>query len=217
MTRPALAIVTAGAVGAGVVTDRESFTAQSERPALSGALPCVIDALRAAGTALDELRLIAVCTGPGSFTGLRIGVALAKSIAQARDLPLVGVSSYDIAGADAQSFPMVAVVQGKRGFFYARALNAPGMEPRFASGSLETLEARFAGARFHLLHALTAAEQAVRTAHIAERDPSRADPAGWKTVQIEYGQRSNAEINWEARARPARRGGAANASKLDNR
>lgn len=69
--------------------------------------------------AISDLTAIAVATGPGSYTGLRIGVALAKGMAGAGDLPLVGVTTLDIL-AVAHPFQnararLLAVVQAGRG------------------------------------------------------------------------------------------------------
>lgn len=47
------------------------------------------------GVALEELSLLAVATGPGSFTGLRIGASAMQGLALARGLPLVGVPTLD--------------------------------------------------------------------------------------------------------------------------
>jgi tRNA threonylcarbamoyl adenosine modification protein YeaZ len=51
--------------------------------------------LRDGGSTLSDITAVAVGTGPGSFTGLRVGLATAKTIAYARKLPLVGVMSSD--------------------------------------------------------------------------------------------------------------------------
>lgn len=45
---------------------------------------------------LDQLEGLAVCNGPGSFTGLRIGVTAMKTLAQALERPLLGVSSLEL-------------------------------------------------------------------------------------------------------------------------
>lgn len=55
------------------------------------------DTLNAAGVTSDQLNAIVVCIGPGSFTGLRISLAAAKGMAEALDIPVVGVSLFDIA------------------------------------------------------------------------------------------------------------------------
>ena len=52
-------------------------------------------ALNDAGWSLDELDAIAVGLGPGSWTGLRVGLSTAKTLAQARNLPLLGVPTFD--------------------------------------------------------------------------------------------------------------------------
>src|SRR5947207_262118 len=52
--------------------------------------------LRRAGLTPDQLPGIAVALGPGSYTGLRIGLGLAKGLALAHDLPLIGVPTFEI-------------------------------------------------------------------------------------------------------------------------
>lgn len=47
----------------------------------------------------SDLTMVAVTNGPGSYTGLRIGVALAKGLAMVNNLPLIGVSTLDITAA----------------------------------------------------------------------------------------------------------------------
>jgi tRNA threonylcarbamoyl adenosine modification protein YeaZ len=56
-------------------------------------LPRIGRVLAGARVELRELGAIVVGTGPGAFTGLRVGVATAKALAHALDLPIVGVSS----------------------------------------------------------------------------------------------------------------------------
>lgn len=51
--------------------------------------------LDAAQIALDEVDALAVATGPGSWTGLRIGLTAMKTLAQTRDLPIAAVPSFD--------------------------------------------------------------------------------------------------------------------------
>lgn len=56
----------------------------------------VLAVLEEAGVGWSEVARIAVAVGPGSFTGIRVGVAAARGFAQARDIPLTGVGSLDI-------------------------------------------------------------------------------------------------------------------------
>lgn len=62
------------------------------------------------------LTAVAVCIGPGSYTGVRIGVALAKGIAVARQLPLIGISTLDIlvAAQPCDDRPLYAVFAAGR-------------------------------------------------------------------------------------------------------
>ncbi len=71
----------------------------------------------------DAVTALAVCTGPGSYTGVRIGVAFAKGMAQGRQLPLVGVSTLDIltAAQPRDERPLYALfAAGRQRVGYAR-------------------------------------------------------------------------------------------------
>jgi len=73
----------------------------------------------------DAVARIGVGLGPGSFTGLRIGIATARALAQARGLPLVPVSSLEalaLGAAGASTPPVIAaVVDARRGEVFAAA------------------------------------------------------------------------------------------------
>lgn len=79
--------------------------------------PAVQDVLKKAGIKIDDVQALAVALGPGSFTGLRIGLALVKGLALARNLPVVGVPTLDFMAASqpAREIPLIAVLQAGRG------------------------------------------------------------------------------------------------------
>ncbi len=59
-------------------------------------VPRIREMLESAGVTFEEITAVAVCVGPGSYTGVRIGVSAAKGMATVRRLPLVGVRTLDI-------------------------------------------------------------------------------------------------------------------------
>jgi tRNA threonylcarbamoyladenosine biosynthesis protein TsaB len=79
--------------------------------------PAVEDLLQRAGITIQDLTALAVATGPGSFTGLRIGIALTKGLAFTRRLPLIGIPTLDIMAIaqPAQDIPLVAALRAGRG------------------------------------------------------------------------------------------------------
>ncbi|MEX2162087.1 MAG: tRNA (adenosine(37)-N6)-threonylcarbamoyltransferase complex dimerization subunit type 1 TsaB [Anaerolineales bacterium] len=79
--------------------------------------PAIQQALDQTGIKANELKAVAVAIGPGSYTGLRIGLALAKGLAFSNRLNLLAVPSLDIAaaGQPVQALPLIAVLQAGRG------------------------------------------------------------------------------------------------------
>lgn len=97
---PVLAIDTATMVSSAAVATKERLLSevimQLKKPQSEVLMDHVIDALRTAHVAKNELTGIAVNIGPGSFTGLRIGLATAKMMAYALNIPVAGVSTNEV-------------------------------------------------------------------------------------------------------------------------
>ena len=79
------------------------------------------EALAAAGVGWDDVTRLAVGIGPGSFTGLRIGIATARGLAQARGLEVVGVSTLAALARGAEAERVLAVLDARRGEAFAAA------------------------------------------------------------------------------------------------
>jgi tRNA threonylcarbamoyladenosine biosynthesis protein TsaB len=105
----------------------------------------VVEVLESAGVDWPAVDRIAVGVGPGTFTGLRIGVATAHALARARDIPLVGVSSLHalargaVEADDVGEDSVGAVIDARRGEVFAagwatgevaHAAAVPLLEPR---------------------------------------------------------------------------------------
>jgi tRNA threonylcarbamoyladenosine biosynthesis protein TsaB len=107
--------------GGRVVEARDDPPEGSRGEHASRLLVLVERALGEAGIGWPDLERIAVGVGPGGFTGLRIGIATARALAQARGLPLVPVSSLAAlaAGTAAAGGAVAAVVDARRGEVFA--------------------------------------------------------------------------------------------------
>jgi tRNA threonylcarbamoyladenosine biosynthesis protein TsaB len=77
--------------------------------------PAIASALRLAGKASGELDLVATTIGPGSFTGLRVGVTMAKTLAYALRCDLIGLNTLDVMAAQVLEAGLV----GAKGIVHA--------------------------------------------------------------------------------------------------
>ena len=114
-----LVIDTSGPVCGTAVMDIErvysEFTAQNKNTHSASLMPMTEAALRAAGTELKDLDAIAAVTGPGSFTGVRIGVATAKGLAHGAGIPTIPVDALEALAESAGDFDgIVCPIQDAR-------------------------------------------------------------------------------------------------------
>jgi tRNA threonylcarbamoyladenosine biosynthesis protein TsaB len=79
--------------------------------------PAIYSMFARVNVSVQDLSAVGVSIGPGSFTGLRIGLALAKGMAYPYAIPIIGIGSLDILAAaqPQRSEPMAAVLQAGRG------------------------------------------------------------------------------------------------------
>lgn len=95
-----------------------------------------------AGVGYPDLGAIAVTIGPGSFTGVRVGVSAARGFALALAIPAIGVSTLEGLAAEALAdfpgVPVLAAIDARRGELYFQRFNpdgVPGDEPSVAAAS----------------------------------------------------------------------------------
>lgn len=111
----------------GPVAEERTGTETGGRPRHAQALLGSVQRVLEAAGGWEQVDRIAVGIGPGSFTGIRIGVATARALAQARGLPLVGVESTAALAAGIEpgaERERVAVIDARRGEVYAAMAGA---------------------------------------------------------------------------------------------
>ena len=139
-----LAIDTALAAASACVYDSEDGvlareTIPGERGHDEHLMPLVARVLAATEGGLDRIDRIAVTTGPGSFTGIRIGIAAARAMGLVRSIPVIGVPTlvaYAAPYVGKSDAAVAAVIDARNGNIYAQIFSAQGkciVEPRITT------------------------------------------------------------------------------------
>lgn len=91
-------------------------------------MPLVDSTLSNLGLAPGDVDAVAVGTGPGTFTGVKVGVTTGKSVSMALDIPLLGISTLDIlaAGGSPDADLLLSVIDARRGKVYAAVYRPAG-------------------------------------------------------------------------------------------
>jgi tRNA threonylcarbamoyladenosine biosynthesis protein TsaB len=165
--------------------------------------PAIAETLKRCGVEIQALKFIAVATGPGSFTGLRIGMALAKGLCLARHLPLIGIPTLDIMAAaqPVQAMPLAVILQAGRsrlavGWYQSTsgAWTPDGdievidihrlahriQQPTLITGELNEDERRSLARKYKNVHLASPAQTLRRPAYLAELAWMR-----WQTGQLD--------------------------------
>ena len=143
----ALGACTAVAADGGrVIAAETEDMARGHQERLGGMVRAV---MAAAGWSFEDLHRIAATTGPGSFTGLRVGLAFAQGLGLALDRPVTGLSTLAALARDAGAEPgavVWALIDARRGQVYGQRFvdHWPTEDPA-AALAIEDAAARIAG------------------------------------------------------------------------
>lgn len=191
-------------------------------------MPAVDFVFRTAGVERAEIDAVAVDVGPGLFTGMRVGIAAAKAVAAALEVPVVTATSLELVAvpfADADQ-PVLAVVDARKGEVFSalfrridgefRAVTEPQCGPLDDVVDLvrergQLLIAAGDGVERHreslvdepLLHLAGPEFAHPSAAHLVGVAHRRALKEQWvesDRVEAVYLRRPDAEINWQTRA-----------------
>ena len=177
---------------------------------------------------LDEISVVAVDVGPGLFTGMRVGLASAKALAQALRVPMIGMSSLDLLAYPLRHTgrTVVAVIDARKGeLFYAFYRPVPGgvqrvLEPRCGTiddliaevmarrddvicvgdGALRHRDEIIAELRCELAEQFLSRPSAAPLVQLAHARALREEWVNPWEIQPLYLRLPDAQINWSVRA-----------------
>jgi tRNA threonylcarbamoyladenosine biosynthesis protein TsaB len=171
------------------------------------------------GHAVDDLSLVAVTLGPGSFTGMRVALAFSKGLSVGLGIPLIGVSTLDVLASpfsfmeDHYALPVIDAKKGEvfsalyrvSGGMAERQTGYKAVKPQDIAGMVKTPCVSF-GTGVRLCEEYLAgvsdvkiiknAFSAVSGERLIKEALSRADDAASCDTRLIYGRRSEAEIKF---------------------
>lgn len=89
-------------------------------------LPMIVETCGQAGIALKDVEAVAVTRGPGSFTGVRVGLSVARTLSTIQDIPLYGFTTFDAVALLSPHNHYVIALNSKRNDVYAQEINNNG-------------------------------------------------------------------------------------------
>lgn len=221
-----LTIQTATPAGSVALTDDSRLLGELfldvRRPHGSWLLGAVHQLLEAGGMTVSDLDGFGVTVGPGSFTGLRVGLATVKGLALATGKPIAGVSTLRTLALQAPhaAFPVCAVLDARKKEVYAATfswadgvpwpdgpervllpenllaeLKGPTLFVGDGAGAYRTLIARQLGERAHFLPAHYAPPRAAHAALLAARAFASGETQSAAEINPVYIRPSEAELN----------------------
>lgn len=165
------------------------------------------DLLKQHAVRLSDIDLYAAANGPGSFTGVRVGLAAVKGLAEVAGKPAVGISNLAAVAESGSEELRAPLIDARRGEVFAAVLNRAGDEvvpasvlPLAAFREIvgdRSVEWITIGFDIGLPATIAAPELASMIARLAIRRCSsgeRCDPA---SIEANYVRRSDAEIFWK--------------------
>lgn len=229
---PILAIDTATLVsGVAIVENNKllaEITLQTKLTHSEVLMPHIQQAMSMAKVSREQLEAVAVSIGPGSFTGLRIGLATAKTLAYALNIPIVGVSTLEALAYNCQVIDnyIVPTLDAQKGNVYAAQYlgQADGLqeiiEPHvigfaellekvrtadkpvilLGEGAIKNRQAvQAAGGSVHLAGEHNMMPRAASVAFLGLKALREKRSSDVMTLEPYYIRRSEAEVLWEKR------------------
>ncbi len=217
-----LAFDTTGEFGSIALADENGIRAEALAHAPEGfgqvLFPRVQALLEAQSVTLRDIKLVAAASGPGSFTGVRVGLAAMKGLASVLGIPAAGVSNLAALASFGARPLRATVIDARRGEIYAALYDAagkavipesvisfprwlellPDAELEWIAADFQPFRAALAGTRFEN-DPVTIAPRALAgaIAAIAIRRALAREPLEPAAVEANYVRKSDAELLWK--------------------